>query len=81
MSEKARALGIPEKDLKRALMLTRHLRATAYADNLDPRAIRIALLFILKCDTEFAATVLKPDVLKRLEEIAEDLYKLAGRRP
>ena len=80
MSEKAHKLGIQDRDLKRALLLFRHLRATAYSDHLDPRAIRIALLFTLKCDTQFAEEKLTPEQLQQLNEIADDLFKTAGGR-
>jgi len=79
MSEKAHALGIREKDLKRALMLIRHLRATAYSDGIDPRATRIAILFALKCDTHFARQKISEAEMKTLEEIAEEFFQQTGR--
>ena len=45
MSEKAKALRIPERDLVRALILVRNLRAQAISEDLDPRATRIALIY------------------------------------
>jgi len=75
MSERAHALGIPERDLKRAISLVRDLRASALADKLDPRATRIALIFGLLCDTHFARRRLKEPELSELTVIAEELYR------
>ena len=77
MSERAKALGIPEADLKRALILTRDLRVQAIREDLDPRATRIALLFAERCDRECAAEKLHPVMFAALESIAKDLYELA----
>ena len=77
MVERAKALGIPEADLKRALILTRELRIQAIREGLDPRAIRIALLFIERCDRHFAVQKLHPVAIAALESIAKDLYELA----
>lgn len=45
------ALGIPEADVKKALLLVRDLRLSAIADSIDPRAMRFAILFAEKVDT------------------------------
>ena len=75
MSEKARALGIPEKHLTRALMLARHLRASALADGLDPRATRIAIIYLNLCDLHWASQKLNRDQLTALYEIAREFYE------
>jgi len=80
MSEKARALGIPEEDLTKAMVLVRNLRAHAINMNLDPRATRIALIFANLVDYHFARKQLSLDELIKLEEIAGDLYEQARRR-
>ena len=75
MSETARALGISDKDLKRALILVRDLRIRAIREGLDPRATRIAIIFALKCDTHLAGRKLRPRELALLEAIAEELFQ------
>jgi len=77
MVEKARALGIPEKDLARALTLVRNLRAEAINLGLDPRATRIALIYANLVDYHFARQHLSLEDLAKLEEIAGDFYKEA----
>ena len=80
MTERAVKLGIPEKDLKKALLLLRNLRIQALNEDLDPRAIRIALLFTEKCDREWAAEKLHPVAIAAMDSIAEELYQLARQR-
>lgn len=80
MSEKAKELGIPEADLKRALILVRNLRAMALSEGLDPRATRIALVFANKVDLHFAGKRLSPQNIIQLEHIAHTLFIEAGKR-
>jgi len=80
MSEKARALGIPETDLTKAMILVRNLRVQAINLGLDRRATRIALIFANLVDYHFARKQLSLEELAKLEEIAGDLYSEARRR-
>jgi len=75
MTERAHALGIPDRDLTRALSLLRSFRASALADKLDPRATRIALIYGLLCDTHFARQRINQGELLELTRIAEELYR------
>ena len=76
MSDRALEIGIPKRDLKRALVLVRNLRITAVHEDLDSRAVRVALLFALKCDTHFCNQRLNQSDMKVLEEIAESYYQM-----
>ena len=80
MSEKAKALGIPERDLVRALVLVRDLRARAIAEDLDPRATRIALIYADLVDFHFAKQRLTTEQLQGLRVIAYEFYKGQVRR-
>ena len=80
MSKRAQQLGIPESDLKKALLLLRDVRIRGLQENLDPRAIRIAILFTEKCDREWAQEKLHPVAIAAMDSIAEELYQLARRR-
>lgn len=71
----ARALGIPEIDLAEAMLLLRELRIKAYHSNLDPRATRIALLYGVKGDLEFAKEKLSDGELRALDDIAENIFQ------
>jgi len=77
MSKRLKQLGIPEADVRQAMLFFRDLRIAALKADLDPRAIRIALLVTEKCDTEHAAKTLHPTHMAALEAIAEDLFKVA----
>ena len=79
MSERARQMGISDSALKRAMLLVRDLRIKAVQRGIDPRAVRIALLFAEKCDREWAAKKLHPTAMVALDTIAEELYQLARR--
>lgn len=74
MSEKARALGIPDNDLIRAMKLVRDLRISAIRSGIDPRATRIAIIYMNLTDYHFAAQKLSWEDLRKLEEIAHDFY-------
>ena len=76
MSDRALEIGIPKKDLKRALILVRNLRITAVHEDLDARAVRVALLFALKCDTHCCKQRLSESDMKVLEEIAETYFQM-----
>ena len=71
----AKVLGIPETDLTQAIVLIRELRIKAYYANLDPRATRIALLYAVKGDLEFAKDKLSERELKTLDDIAENIFR------
>lgn len=71
---KAEALGISESELTRALVLVRDLRKTALEQDIDGRALRIALLYANMVDYHFAQQKLALTVLRKLEEIALDLF-------
>lgn len=75
MSEKARALGIPDGDLLRAMKLVRNLRVQVIKLDLDPRASRIAIIYLNLCDLHFAKQHLNRDELTALYEIARELYE------
>ena len=77
MNERLKQLGIPEADVRQALLLGRNFRIQSLKMNLDPRATRIALLVTEKCDREHAAKKLHPIAMAALEAIAEDLFKVA----
>ena len=76
MSDRALEIGIPKRDLKRALVLMRDVQITAVREGLDARAFRVALLFGLKCDTHFCKQRLSESDMKVLEEIAESYYQM-----
>lgn len=48
-----------EEDLERAMLLVRSFRLHAVAQNLDPKAVRVAILFLKLVDDHFAAQKLK----------------------
>lgn len=74
MSQRAHALGIPERHIIRALQLVRYLRASAVAERLDPRATRIGIIYLNLTDLHFARQRLSPDVLMELHQIAKEYY-------
>ena len=77
---RARRLGIPEKDLKKALLLIRDFREAVIKYHLDPRAGRIALIFGDQCDYYWASQNLDFKQLSILREIASDLFRGTRRR-
>jgi hypothetical protein len=74
MTEKAKALGIPERDLTLAMTLIRDFRIRAIKNGLDSRATRIAILFADLSDEYFAKQRLSENDLAKLEEIARELF-------
>lgn len=80
MSEKAHALGIPDRDLKRALQLVRYLRASALAENLDPRATSIAISFAYRVDQYLGGKRVGPRAMIQLDQIAVELFNQGKRR-
>ena len=77
---KAKKLWIPEFDLRKALVLIRDFRIAAEELNLDPRAVRIALIFGDLCDYHWAKDKLNVKELTALREIANDLFMGTRRR-
>ena len=77
---KARKLGIPENDLRKALVLIRDFREAVIRYNLDPRAGRIALIFGDLCDYHWASQKLDFKQLSILRGIANDLFMGTRRR-
>lgn len=80
MSEKARALGIPDADLKRVLILVRNLRIQVIKEGLDPRATRIALIYANMADLHFAKKRLTEGELRVLADIAREFFDQVRRR-
>ena len=74
MMEKAKALGIPERDLTLAMTLVRDFRIRVITAGLDPRATRIAILFAELVDWHFASKRLAVEEMDKLREIAQDLF-------
>jgi len=72
--KKAKELGIHELDLKAALLLVREFRREAVVNNLDARAMRIAILYGEMVDFYFAQQKLSTAELEKLKEIARDLF-------
>jgi len=73
--EMARKLGIKESHLKAALLLYRKARVAALTNRLDPRASRIAILYIEEVDRHLAQQKLTFKELNQLREIAHKLYE------
>lgn len=64
--------GVPEEDLVRALMSLREFRAWGVREDIDPWAIRQALIMVLAMDTEAALERgVDPDTLFTFDEEAE----------
>lgn len=78
--QRAHKLGIRERDLQRALALFRNLRASAAADKVDPRAVRIALIFGLMADSKYARRKISPKENSELWLVAAELYNEVVRR-
>ena len=77
---KAKKLGIPEENLRQALVLIRDFRIASELLHLDPRATRIAVIFGDLCDYHFAKDKLSTKELTMLREIANDLFMGTRRR-
>jgi len=72
---KARALGIPDADMRSALLLVRDFRAKAYRMKLDPMAVRVAIVFLDRSDLHFTKQKLPSEMIERLREIGEEVYR------
>ena len=73
--EMARQLGISQADLKTALFLYNKARAAILTNNVNPRAARIAILYIDEVDRHFAQQRLSFKELNKLRQIARKLYE------
>jgi hypothetical protein len=62
-----------EEDLRRAMLLAREFRLHAVAQNLDPKAVRVAIIFLNLIDDHFAAKKLDAKTILELEEMAQKL--------
>jgi len=74
--ERAKRLGISEKDLTQALLLIRDLRLRVLERGIDPRATRIAIIYANLVDYHWASKILSKKELWELEQIARELYNL-----
>jgi len=72
--ERAKCLGIPERDLKQALLLVRDLRLETLKLGIDPRATRIAIIYMNLTDYHWASKKLTKRELTELKLIAQELY-------
>lgn len=54
LKERLEELGIPYEDLRKAMILIRDFRAKCLLENLDARAVRIAILFCEMIDRDLA---------------------------
>lgn len=68
------ALRIPQAHVSRALLMVRNLRIQAIREGLDPRAMRIAILFAELSDRHFCSQKLHPVAMAALEQIARDYF-------
>jgi hypothetical protein len=66
-----------EDELERALMLIRDLRLRAVLENIDARALRVALKFALMVDDYLAREKLSREEDAELTRIAEELFKIS----
>ena len=73
--EMAKQLGISQADLKSALFVYNKARAALLTNNVNPRAQRVAILFIEEVDRHFAERKLSFRELNKLREIAHKLYE------
>lgn len=62
-----------EEDLRRAMLLAKAFRLNAVAQNLDPKAVRVAIIFLNLTDDHFAAKKLGVKTMLELEEMAQKL--------
>lgn len=72
-----KTLGICPMDLQQALLLTRDFRIKAIEKGLDPKATRIAILFMELTDRHFSQQKLHPTEMTQLHIIARTLFKTA----
>ena len=73
--EMAKQLGISQADLKTALFLYNKARAAILTNRVNPRAARIAILYIDEVDRHFAQQRLSFKELNQLRGIARKLYE------
>lgn len=64
-----------EEDVKRALLLIREFRLHCKAQRLDPRAVRLAIKFLLLADSQFALKALSPEEEAQLDNLAHQLLE------
>jgi hypothetical protein len=69
-----------EDHLKRAMLLVRNLRADELKQNIDARAIRVALKYALLVDTYFARKKTSPEEEKALDTIALKFFQESKHR-
>lgn len=62
-------------DLIKAMTMIRGLRARAYMEKWDGRAVRCALKFAMKVDDHFARGKVSPEDEAAIEAIAEQNFK------
>lgn len=77
IDNKLKALGICSVDVGMALKLVRDLRITAIQDNINPKAMRVAILFAELSDRHFSQQKLHPYEESQLQKIAQDLFRTA----
>ena len=73
----AKALGFPYNDIALAMLEIRNFRLNCLRQNLDPRAIRIAILFGIKGDLHYARKELSERELQALDDIAESFFQVS----
>jgi len=78
--ELASQLGISQADLKSAIFLIRDLRHKAHQQGLNPRATRIAILYLERVDKGHAEAKLSFKEMNKLREIANRLYEETRQR-
>lgn len=81
MTDRTRRMGIPDAHMKRALILVRDLRIEAIEERLDPRAVRIALIYALMTDNYASSKVLSMQQERELRRAAEEFFKIARPQP
>lgn len=78
--EMASLLGITESDLRKAILLIRGLRHKAHQQSINPRATRIAILYLEQVDKKFAEKKLSFKEMNKLREIANRLFEETHQR-
>lgn len=76
----ANKLGISNADIKSAIFLIRDLRQKALAQGLNPRAIRIAILYLERTDKHAAEKKISFKEMNKLRQIANRLYEETAQR-
>jgi len=76
LKERLEALGISYEDLRKALIYIRGFRAECVLSNLDPRAVRIAILFCERVDRDLAkrriSAAVECEILKISSALAQE---------